>query len=136
MSLLPTDWVSFLWGAALTVVAVFGAGLAAFGNAFLKKAAEDFYGWGKIKVRPPPPEPVEVHSGFVPTRYPPDSCGWIGPHQLVDCEAEGWTYYPHPKNDAKCYRIQSVSGRDFKEFLMVKPTGSATTIEPYGPLIG
>jgi hypothetical protein len=111
--------LSFLSGAALAAVAAFGTG-------FLKKAGEDFYGWGKIKVRPPPPQPVQVASTFEPTLYPPGCCGWQNSYNVHDCEALGWTYYPHPKDDAKCYRIASDGRREFKEFLMVKP-GSAKT---------
>ena len=47
MSLLPTDWKSFVWGA-------FTGALVLFATGFLKKAGEHFFEWAKGKVAPGP----------------------------------------------------------------------------------
>ncbi len=47
MSLLPTDWKSFLWGAGTGAFVLFATG-------FLQKAGEHFFEWTKRKVAPGP----------------------------------------------------------------------------------
>ena len=114
MSLLPSDPVSFVWGA---VVGIFGA----FGTGFLKKAGEDFYSWVKNKVNPKPPEPVQVDGKFVPSMFEAGSCAWVRQERLYEFEEQAYTYYPHPKNGARCFRVTTDGSRPLTEFLMVKP---------------
>jgi hypothetical protein len=49
MSILPSDFTSFIWGIALGAIAAFGAG-------FLKKAGEDCYSWIRNKLSPKAPD--------------------------------------------------------------------------------
>lgn len=55
MSILPSDFSSFLWGIALGVIGAFAAG-------FLKKAGEESYSWIRNKVSPklPAQHPAQV----------------------------------------------------------------------------
>jgi hypothetical protein len=48
------DLTSFLWGAAISAIIVFGTG-------FLKKAGEDCYAWAKRKINPKSSEPHQPH---------------------------------------------------------------------------
>lgn len=120
MPLLPTDLASFAWGAAL-------GGVAAFGTGFLKKAGEHFFGYVANRVNPKPPEPIQVDGRFVPARFNPSECAWVNEVKLYDYEEKGYTYYPHPKGNAPCYRITSDGMRPLKEFLLVKPGAKEAT---------
>jgi hypothetical protein len=117
MSFLPTDLPSFAWGALIGAVAAFGTG-------FLKKAGEHVFTLVAGKVNPKPPEPEQVDGRFVPTRFAPGVCAWVREVQLYEYEEKGYTYYPHPKNEARCFRITSDGMKPVKEFLLVQP-GSA-----------
>lgn len=114
MSLLPTDLPSFVWGAVL-------AGIAAFATGFLKHAGERAFGYIANKLNPKPPEPTQVDGHFVPTRFVPSECAWVNEVKLYEYEAKGYTYYPHPKSRARCFRITSDGMRPLKEFLLVQP---------------
>lgn len=114
MSFLPTDLPSFAWGVLI------GAG-AAFGTGFLQKAGEHAFTFAAGKVNPKPPEPEQVDGRFVPTRFTPGICAWVGEIQLYEYEEKGYTYYPHPKNEARCFRITSDGVKPVKEFLLVQP---------------
>lgn len=114
MSLLPTDLSSFAWGLVL------GAG-AAFAAGFLQKAGDHAFVYLASKISPSPPEPVQVDGRFLPTRFAPGDCAWVNEIKLYDCEAQGYTYYLHPKSNARCYRVTSDGARPLKEFLLVKP---------------
>jgi hypothetical protein len=114
MSLFPTDWISFIWGAV-------AGGVVAFMGGFLKKAGEHVFTVVSNKFNPRPLEPIQVGGQFVPVRYEGGVCAWVREVNLYDYEEKGYNYYPHPKGGAKCFRISS-SGRDpVKEFLMVEP---------------
>jgi len=114
MPFLPSDPVSFAWGAVVGIVGAFGAG-------FLKKAGEDFYLWAKTKVHPTPPEPIQVDGKFVPSLFEPSACAWVRQERLYEFEEKAYTYYPHPKNGARCFRVTSDGSRPLTEFLMVTP---------------
>lgn len=114
MSFIPSDWTGFLWG-------VLVGGVVAFGTGFLKKAGEHVFSWLAAKVNPGPPEPVQVDGKFVPTRFAPALCAWVSEVKLYEHEEMGFFYYPHPKNNAKCFRITSDGKNPIKEFLLVKP---------------
>ena len=119
MSWLPGDLPSFLWG-----VVVAAAGLIATG--FLREAGKEL--WVRLKSRyfpepAPPPEPVQVDRDFRPTLYRPEDCVWVRHESISRYEGEGYTYYPHPQNGAKCVRGY---GRE-SSFLMVKPNSKAQT---------
>ena len=115
MQILPTgwNWASFIWGACIGTVTAFGAG-------FLQKAGEHFFDLLKNKVSPPPLEPKQLGGSFIPTTYQPGDCAWIRDYQLYDYEQKGYFYYPHPEDEAKCYRVTSDGTKPVKEFLMVK----------------
>jgi hypothetical protein len=114
VSFLPTDWPSFVWGAAI-------AGLAAFGTGFLKNAGEHTFTHVAGKLNPKPPEPERVDGRFVPTRFAPGVCAWVNEQKLYEYEEKGYTYYPHPKNGAYCFRNTSDGRGPVKEFLLVQP---------------
>jgi hypothetical protein len=114
MSWLPQDWVSFAWGAAVAL-----AGLLASG--FATKLGEDVYQWLKGKIRPPKPEPVRVEAQFAPTLFADGDCVWVAEEKLYKYEDEQYTYYPHPKTAAPCYRIASPGPPPRKEYLLAKP---------------
>ena len=114
MVFLPTDWSSFAWGALV-------GGVAAFATGFLKKAGEQAFGLLSNKLNPKTPEPVQVDGKFVPTRFVPGECAWVNEVQLYDFEADGYTYYPHPKSNARCFRMTSDGRNPLKEFLVVQP---------------
>ena len=114
MFLLPTDWLSFLWGAAIGAVAAFATG-------FFKKAGEKAFDKFERWRHPPTPEPTQVDGRFQPTRFNPGRCAWIRETQVYDYEAKGYTYYPNPKTNGHCFRITGDGNRLLKEFLMVEP---------------
>ena len=114
MSLLPTDLPSFAWGALL-------GGVAAFATGFLKKAGEHAFGYLANRINPKPPEPFQVDGRFVPTRFAPSDCAWVNEVKLYEYEEKGYTYYPHSKNNARCYRMTSDGMKPLKEFLLVQP---------------
>jgi len=84
MSILPTDWPSFLWGLAI------GA-LGAFFTGFLKKLGEESWLVLKGKLFPTPPEPIQVATNFEPNSYEPGSCAWVPELKLHDKVAESYT---------------------------------------------
>ena len=96
-----------------------------FATGFLTKAGEDAWTSVLSRVRnrlwPPPPQPVEVDGTFVPTQYPPGSCGWVPELAVYEAEQRRLTYYPHPESGSKCYRMVPHGSRLVKEFLMVQP---------------
>ena len=114
MAFLPSDWPSFLWGAAIGAVAAFGTG-------FLQKAGEKAFSRLDGKLNPKTPEPVQVDGKFIATVFPPGLCAWVREVQLYDYEEKGYTYYPHPKTEGHCFRITSDGRSPVKEFLMVQP---------------
>ena len=118
MAFLPSDWPSFLWGAGIGAVAAFGTG-------FLQKAGEKAFARLDERLHPKAPDPVQVDGKFVPERFSPGLCAWVREVQLYEYEAKNYTYYPHPKSDARCFRITSDGRNPVKEYLMVQP-GAAT----------
>ena len=114
MPLTPTDWPSFALGALLGAVAAFGTG-------FLKKAGEHAFGYLSNKISPKPPEPIQVDGKFVPIRFAPSECAWVNEAKLYDYEQKGYSYYPHPKKDTRCFRLASSDRSTVKEFLLVQP---------------
>ncbi len=112
MSFLPTDWLSFLWGLAVGALGLLFTGA-------LKKGGEDVYAAVKERLFPTPPEPIRVAHDFDPVLYQPGGCAWVPEVYTHDREAQGYTYYPHPKGGAKCYRTGGARGSN--EFLMVRP---------------
>jgi len=110
----PDDLPSYLWGAA-------SVALVWFVSSFTKAAGKDAWGWFKNKINPAPPEPIKVGGQFVPETYPPGSCAWVAEEKVYDYEEKHYFNYPHPKNNAKCFR-ETYSGQIKKvEWLMVKP---------------
>lgn len=114
MSWLPQDWVSFAWGAVVA-----GSGILASG--FFKKVGEDIYAWLKQKVRPTPPEPMQIEAQFQPTLYAPGDCVWVAEEKLYKYQDKQYTHYPHPKTGGHVYRIASPGPPPRKEFLLAKP---------------
>ena len=114
MSFIPSDLSSFAWGAAV-------GGVAAFGTGFLKKAGEQAFGFLSNKLNPKTPDPVQVDGKFVPTRYVPGACALVNEMKLYEFEEKGYTYYPHPSSDARCFRITSDGRNLLKEYLLVQP---------------
>lgn len=119
MSWLPSDLPSFLWG-----FAVAGAGLIATG--FFREVGKELWVRLKNKYFPepaPPPEPVQVDQSFRPTLYRQEDCVWARHERVSQLEGDGYTYYPHPKNGAKCVRGYEREA----SFLMVKPNAQSQT---------
>ena len=114
MAFLPTDLSSFAWGA------LFGA-IAAFGTGFLQRAGEHAFTFLKNKIHPKSPEPEQVDGRFIPVTYAPGECAWVNEIKLYDYEQKGFSYYPHHKNNARCFRISSDGQHRIKEFLLVQP---------------
>ena len=112
MNLLPSDLPSFLWGVAVAAVGLIGTG-------FFREAGKEL--WVRLRNRyfpepAPPPEPIQVDQSFRPTRYRPEDCVWARHESVSRYEGDGYTYYPHPKNGAKCVRGYGPES----SFLMVK----------------
>lgn len=114
MVFLPTDLTSFIWGTLIGAVAAFGTG-------FLQKAGEHAFIYFKNKINPKPPEPEQVDGHFVPVTFLPGECAWVNEGKLYDYEQKGYSYYPHPKNNARCFRMTSDGRHHIKEFLLVQP---------------
>ncbi|MEQ5843007.1 hypothetical protein N0A02_26485 [Paraburkholderia acidicola] len=112
MTIIPTDLSSFLWGVAVS-------SFVAFGTGFVKKAGEDFYLWTKKKANPPPPEPIEVDRRFVPAEYKGGGCSWVPEQRIEELKERGYALYLRPDDDAPCFRVVAVNGRQAREFLMV-----------------
>jgi hypothetical protein len=53
---------------------------------------------------PKAPQTIEVDPQFKPSRYKPDDCVWVRSESLARFEADGYNYYRHPSNGAKCVR--------------------------------
>jgi hypothetical protein len=53
---------------------------------------------------PKGPQTVEVDPQFKPREYPPDDCVWVRSESLPRFESDGYTFYQHPSNGAKCVR--------------------------------
>lgn len=108
----PDDLPSYLWGAATI-------GIAWFLSSFFGAAGSDAWSLLKRKVKP---GPMKVSRKFSPEIYAPGDCAWVGDDKIFDYEDNGYEYYPHPKNGAKCFReIMVHSGMKGNEWLMVKP---------------
>lgn len=120
MNWLPDDLPSFLWGVVVGAVGLFIAG-------FLNTAGADAWKWIKARVAPPPLEPIVVERTFKPTRYDPGSCAWVREERLLIYEEKGYRYYPHPRNNAKCYRLVHTRTHTEKEYLMVSPAAVELT---------
>jgi hypothetical protein len=114
MSLLPSDPSSFVWGAVV-------GGAVAFLTGFLQKAGEETFSALSRKINPGPPDPVQVDGKFSPTKFAPVDCAWVLEVKLYEYEQRGYTYYPHPKNGGRCFRVTSDGHRPIKEFLVVQP---------------
>ena len=115
MSWLPTDLASFVWGVVL------GLGGAYF-TGFLREAGRDSWQALKKRLFPSPPEPVKVEGTFVATLYDPGSCVWVPEERIYDYERKSYSYYPHPKNGAKCFREVWTGSQKHIEFLMAAPS--------------
>ena len=119
MNWLPKDLPSFLWGLVIAVIAIVATG-------FLREAGKELWSTLKKKLFPPPTpetEPVQVDAKFQPTLYAKSDCLWSRHESVSRFESEGYTYYPHPKNGAKCVRGY---GQELS-FLMVKPNAQIQT---------
>lgn len=114
MNWFPADLPSFVWGVVVGLVGAVFTG-------FLREAGKDGYLWLKEKILRSPPDPVKVDGRFVPELYEPGLCAWVGEEKVYDYERKGWTYYPHPRDDAKCYREVWTGNRKSLEYLMVQP---------------
>lgn len=108
------SWGSFVFGVVLGA-----AGMLATG--FLRAAGSDLYQYLKKRINPPPLEPVKVGSHFDPVLYEPGSCAWVREEKVDDYEHDKYTFYPHPKSGAKCFREAWVGPQKRIEFLMVRP---------------
>jgi len=106
------DWLSFVTGAALGAVGAFGTG-------FLQKAGEAAF--AGLKGRLGPPAPVKVATTFLATIFAPGDCAWVDAMEIDDREAAGWSFYPAPPRNAKCYRVVAKGGGQADEYLMVRP---------------
>jgi hypothetical protein len=103
------------WGGFLIGLVIGGVG--AFAAGFLKKAGEDAWRSVKEKVFPSEPEPISVAAAFNPQEYEQGHFAWVPDVDRHDKEVEGYSYFRHPNNNAKCYR--QLPHR--KEFLMRRP---------------
>jgi hypothetical protein len=112
VSLIPTDWTSFIWGIAV-------GGLAALFSGVIKKAGEDLY--CLIKARIKAPEPVPVSHDFDPILFEHGECSWVPESKRATRATEGYTYYPHGKRGAKCFRMVHTVHGQTNEWLMVRP---------------
>ncbi|MGZ8984553.1 MAG: hypothetical protein ACXW11_11490 [Methylotenera sp.] len=114
MAFLPTDLSSFAWGVLI-------GGLVAFATGFFQKAGEHTFTFVKNKINLAPPEPEQVDGRFVQNICLPDKCAWVNEARLYEFEQKNYSYYPHPKNNARCYRITSDGHHTIKEYLLVQP---------------
>ena len=86
----------------------------------IKKAGEDLYGLIKTKVTPP--EPILVPHDFDPVLYEPGECAWVPESKRERLVADGYTYYPHAKRGAMCFRMTHSAHGQTNEYLMAKPS--------------
>ena len=93
------------------------AGVIAVITLVVKQAGERGFAFIANKLNPKPPEPVQIDGKFVATRFAPGECAWVNETERYDYEEKGYTYYPHPRSNARCFRITS----DGREFLLVQP---------------
>ncbi len=114
MAFLPTDLPSFAWGALVGAIAAFGTG-------FLQKVGEHVFAYIRDKINPKHPEPEQIDGHFVPVTFACSECAWVNEVKLYEYEQKGYSYYPHPKNNARCFRITSDGRHPIKEFLLVQP---------------
>ena len=114
------DWKSFLWGVGV-------GGLGAFFTGFLRKLGEDVYRTVKSKLFPEPPEPVRVDKSFKPSAFDPSKCVWVREGKVSKYEVQNYSFYPHPKNGGKCFRVTGDGSSTTNEYLMVAP--DATKVE-------
>jgi hypothetical protein len=127
MNWLPHDVLSFLWGAATAVVVMIVAGFrrrsgkeplpspvpaTADVPPLPRETAPEASAFSQR-----PPDAVQVDMQFKPTLYKSDDCVWVRLESLARFEADGYSYYPHPSNGAKCVRGYDSDAT----FLMVNP---------------
>ena len=67
------------------------------------------------------PEPVRLPGHFVPEPSAHDDYVWVPEFDLHDREVEGYTYYLHPSDGAKCYRLVQRGKHVSHEYLMATP---------------
>jgi hypothetical protein len=108
MGFLPHDLISFLWGFAAGIVVLLLAGFRR-GGAELPAPAPlmPTVVSAPKPVEPEPakgPQTIEVDPQFKPAQYKPDDCVWVRSESLSRFEADGYRYYQHPSNGAKCVR--------------------------------
>jgi len=106
---------SYLIALALVAVALIFQG-------FFKEVGKDIWGYLKSKFNPSEPEPVKVDGRFDSKQPTPSNRAWVNESKVYDFESRGYTYYPHPKNKAKCIRETGAGNNRYIEYLMVKPS--------------
>lgn len=114
MDLLPSDIVSFVWGALAAGALLVVTGLC---NA----AVSDLYLWIKKKLDRSPPEPRELPQRFSPSVFAKEDCAWEPEIDVPGKEQEGWSFYPHPDTKGRGFRMANHGGKLTREFLMTKP---------------
>jgi hypothetical protein len=100
------DLILFLAGVAVGAVALLVAGFRRGGQALAPAPVMPIIAPAKVEAPEPPkgPQTVEVDPQFKPREYPPDDCVWVRSESLGQFEADGYTFYHHPVNGAKCVR--------------------------------
>lgn len=105
------DLIIFLAGVAVGVVVLLLAGFrrqAAQAPAPIMPSVAPVPAPATVKIETPEPpkgpQTVEVDPQFKPREYPPDDCVWVRSESLQRFESDGYTYYQHPSNGAKCVR--------------------------------
>jgi hypothetical protein len=104
MKFLPTDVISFIWGAV-------SAALILITSGFFREAGKDLWLW----IKPKKPDDVLVDMAFKGELYDSENCVWVREESLSRYE-ETHFYYPHPKNSGRCNRKES----GISHYLMVK----------------
>ena len=112
--MLPSDLTSFVWGL------VSGA-LAVVLSSFLGAVGADLWRWLKSKLHPPEPDPVQIDSLFKEKVDPENQTIWVHENRRKACELEGYQYFRHPSNGARCFRGLVLDDEEYFEWLMIKP---------------
>jgi hypothetical protein len=95
--------------------------IASISKGFLSAAGKDFWTLLKSRTKNRFIKEVEVDPEFIAHIFPVQNCTWIPEENLANKEKHQWTYYPHPNNGKRCYRLVGEGKFAKKEYFMVTP---------------
>jgi hypothetical protein len=88
-----------------------------FFSGIASSAGSDSWSWLKHKFQPPPPEPTEVPSSYLPPGATAEDLTWVLEEQVLDYEHDRYRRVLHHQTRGACYRRKG----EQRIFLLWKP---------------